>query len=145
MILNHSWDIMRHVLQYFKFPNTRWLNVGQLLTHVEHIRICFSKLMQRIVSFCVKTKNRWDWRNAFDCHIFNMLCRYSTWEFELYTTDYNTNKRSYQKANIGVWCNVLVTSFVKSVENRTFKSRERDRKTNLLVCKRVRYTHPFTN
>ena len=23
MILKHSWDITRHVLQYFKFPNTR--------------------------------------------------------------------------------------------------------------------------
>ena len=86
----------------------------------------------------VKIKNRWDWRNTFDCHIFNMLCRYSTWEFELYTTDYNTNKSSYQKANIGVWCSVLVASAVKSVENRHLSRVKRDRKqtfyASLKVC-----------
>ena len=78
MILKRSWDITRHLLQYFQFPNTRWLNVDQLLTHIENIRIGFFFETHKTDCVVLSKQKIDEIELILFCYIFNILCRYST-------------------------------------------------------------------
>ena len=62
-----------------------------MLTHIENTRICFFDPQEADCDVLSKQKTD-EIEEMHFCYIFNILCRYSTRDFELYTTDYNTTK-----------------------------------------------------